>query len=75
MHDDHSAMRLANTRSEMSAGVQEVLPCGANGQALHRGHPRLEDLLYFRTSLHRLRYLRQEMSLCCYQHHQLANKP
>ena len=45
---------------EVPSGVQEVLPRGAHGQAVHRGGAHQQAGLDQRGALHRMRHLRQE---------------
>src|SRR6266536_5985526 len=58
----------------MSPRMQEILPRRANRQALYRGHPRLENCLHLRETVHWLWYLSQEMPLRCHLYHQLAHQ-
>lgn len=59
----------------MQAGMQEVLPRGPYGQAVHRSRLGLKDRLHLRAPLYRMRYLPEEMPVRCDQHHQPADEP
>lgn len=43
----------------MQAGVQEELPSGAHGEAMHRGYSQRQDRHHFRRAMHWVRYLCQ----------------
>ena len=61
--------------AEMSSRVQEVLPRGANREAVYRSQPGVQDRLYLRTAVHWVWDLPEEVSVWRNPHYQLAHQP
>mmetsp|Transcript_6539 Transcript_6539/g.14454 ORF Transcript_6539/g.14454 Transcript_6539/m.14454 type:complete len:288 (+) Transcript_6539:259-1122(+) len=55
---------------KMPSGMQKVLSGRQARQAVHRGRTQKQDRLPLGTALHRMRHLRQKVSLRGHQHHQ-----
>ena len=56
-------------------GLQESRLTSLVGIVMHRSRPQQQDRLHQRATMHRLRYLSEEVPLRRHPHHQLAHQP
>ena len=66
---------LTDRTLEMSSRMQEVVSSCSDWQTLHRGYSGIQDCFHIGEAMHRLWYLREEVSLRCHQHYQPTYKP
>lgn len=59
----------------MPPGMQEIVSRRPDGKTVHRSRPERQDSLDIRGAVHRLRYLREKVSVRSHHDHQLAQQP